>query len=59
MLKRIVPSHVSSSVASVGSLVLQRVIDDIVSLNRDSKGTSISNDEGLALHSAEFFCNYL
>ncbi len=47
----IVASTALPSAGSIGSLVLQRVIDDIVSLNRGSKGASTVD----ALHNADLY----
>ncbi|KEI71993.1 hypothetical protein [Endozoicomonas elysicola] len=47
----IIASTALPSAGSIGSLVLQRVIDDIVSLNRSSKGESTSGD----LHTADLY----
>ncbi|WP_257296537.1 hypothetical protein [Endozoicomonas sp. YOMI1] len=51
----VVAANVSPSVAHTGSLALQRVIDDIVSINRNSREASVHGVKGVQQNSADLY----
>ena len=51
----VVAANVSPSVANTGSLALQRVIDDIVSINRNSGGASVNGARGVQQNNADLY----
>ncbi|WP_066014188.1 hypothetical protein [Endozoicomonas atrinae] len=51
----VVAANVSPSVANTGSLALQRMIDDIVSINRNSGGASVNGARGAQQNSADLY----
>ena len=51
----VVAANVSPSVANTGTLALQRVIDDIVSINRNSGGASVNGARGVQQNNADLY----
>lgn len=51
----VVAANVSPSVATSGSLALQWLIDDIVSINRNSGEAPVHGAKGVQQHSADFY----